>query len=275
MDERYRTDAASIGRILVGTESGDRVGLAALAHIRMTEGPSTINREWAKRRVVVQGNVRGRDVGSYVAELRRTLDRQVALPPGYYVRFGGQFEHLERARARLTLVVPLALALIAGLLYLTFRRWLDAAIVFTAVPFATVGGVFALWVRGLPFSISAAVGFIALFGVAVLNGLVLVSTIRQNLAAGMPTGEAIEQAAERRLRPVLMTALVASLGFVPMALNTGIGAEVQRPLATVVIGGIVSSTLLTLLVLPVLYSMIGRRQQMERREGGAKLESVA
>lgn len=275
MDERYRTDAASIGQILVGTESGDRVGLAALAHVRMTEGPSTINREWAKRRVVVQGNVRGRDVGSYVAELRRTLDRQVALPPGYYVRFGGQFEHLERARARLMLVVPLALALIAGLLYLTFRRWLDAAIVFTAVPFATVGGVFALWVRGLPFSISAAVGFIALFGVAVLNGLVLVSTIRQNLAAGMPTGEAIEQAAERRLRPVLMTALVASLGFVPMALNTGIGAEVQRPLATVVIGGIVSSTLLTLLVLPVLYSMIGRRPQMEKRDVGADLESVA
>ncbi|MEK7331056.1 MAG: CusA/CzcA family heavy metal efflux RND transporter, partial [Candidatus Eisenbacteria bacterium] len=197
MDERYRTDAASIGQILIGTESGDRVGLAALAHIRMTEGPSTINREWAKRRVVVQGNVRGRDVGSYVAELRRTLDRQVALPPGNYVRFGGQFEHLERARARLMFVVPLALALIAGLLYLTFRRWLDAAIVFTAVPFATVGGVFALWVRGLPFSISAAVGFIALFGVAVLNGLVLVSTIRQNLAAGLPAGEAIEQAAER------------------------------------------------------------------------------
>jgi cobalt-zinc-cadmium resistance protein CzcA len=147
--------------------------------------------------------------------------------------------------------------------------------VFTAVPFATVGGVFALWVRGLPFSISAAVGFIALFGVAVLNGLVLVSTIRQNLAAGLPAGEAIEQAAERRLRPVLMTALVASLGFVPMALNTGIGAEVQRPLATVVIGGIVSSTLLTLLVLPVLYSMIGRRPQMEKREVGTKLESVA
>ncbi len=274
LDERYRADAASVGQILIGTEGGDRVGLAALAHIRMTEGPSTINREWAKRRVVVQGNVRGRDVGSYVAELRRTLDRQVALPPGYYVRFGGQFEHLERARARLMFVVPLALALIAGLLYLTFRRWLDAAIVFTAVPFATVGGVFALWVRGLPFSISAAVGFIALFGVAVLNGLVLVSTIRQNLAAGMALGEAIEQAAERRLRPVLMTALVASLGFVPMAINTGIGAEVQRPLATVVIGGIVSSTLLTLLVLPVLYSMIGRRRPMETIGVESKPEPV-
>jgi len=274
LDERYRTDAASVGQILVGTEGGDRVGLAALADIRMTEGPSTINREWAKRRVVVQGNVRGRDVGSYVAELRRTLDRRVALPPGYYVRIGGQFEHLERARARLMLVVPLALALIAVLLYLTFRRWGDAAIVFTAVPLATVGGVFALWIRGLPFSISAAVGFIALFGVAVLNGLVLVSTIRQNLTAGMPIGEAIEQAAERRLRPVLMTALVASLGFVPMALNTGIGAEVQRPLATVVIGGIVSSTLLTLLVLPVLYSMIGLRRRMEKPGVESKLESV-
>ena len=263
LDERYRTDAAAVGRIPIGTEGGDRVALTALAHIRMTEGPSTINREWAKRRVVVQGNVRGRDVGGYVSELRRTLEHRVALPPGYFIRFGGQFEHLERARARLLLVVPLALALIAVLLYLTFRRWLDAAIVFTAVPLATVGGVFALWMRGLPFSISAAVGFIALFGVAVLNGLVLVSTIRQNLTAGMPPGQAIEQAAERRLRPVLMTALVASLGFVPMALNTGIGAEVQRPLATVVIGGIVSSTLLTLLVLPTIYSWFAEKQRQE------------
>ena len=275
MDERYRTDPQAISQILVASGSGDRVALGALTRIRMTEGPSTINREWAKRRVVVQGNVRGRDVGSYVAALRKALDRQVNLPAGYYLRFGGQFEHLERARARLLLVVPLALALIASLLYLTYRSWLDAALVFTAVPFATVGGVIALWLRGLPFSISAAVGFIALFGVAVLNGLVLVSTIRQNLAKGSGLGEAIEHAAERRLRPVLMTALVASLGFVPMAFNTGIGAEVQRPLATVVIGGIVSSTLLTLFVLPVLYSRLGRRGRVGMRPSESELEPVA
>ena len=275
VDERYRTDAEAIGQILVGSGRGDRVALGALARFRMTEGPSTINREWAKRRVVVQGNVRGRDVGSYVAELREVLDRQVILPAGYYLRFGGQFEHLERARARLLFVVPLALLLIAGLLYLTYRSWLDAALVFTAVPFATIGGVVALWMRGLPFSISAAVGFIALFGVAVLNGLVLVSTIRQNLRAGSALREAIEYAAERRLRPVLMTALVASLGFVPMAFNTGIGAEVQRPLATVVIGGIVSSTLLTLFVLPVLYSMVGDRQPAVKRQAKSARESVA
>ncbi|MGI8999560.1 MAG: efflux RND transporter permease subunit [Candidatus Limnocylindria bacterium] len=275
MDERYRTDPNAIGQILVGSAAGDRVALGTLAHIRMTEGPSTINREWAKRRVVVQGNVRGRDVGSFVAELRQTLGQRVSLPAGYYVRYGGQFEHLERARSRLLVVVPLALALIAALLYLTYRSWLDAALVFTAVPFATVGGVIALWMRGLPFSISAAVGFIALFGVAVLNGLVLVSTIRQNLLAGGSLTEAIEHAAERRLRPVLMTALVASLGFVPMAFNTGIGSEVQRPLATVVIGGIISSTLLTLFVLPVLYAMVGGGVRAAQRPPVHPLESVA
>jgi cobalt-zinc-cadmium resistance protein CzcA len=261
LDSRYRIDAGAVGRILVTATNGDRVPLERLTTIRMTEGPSTINREWGKRRAVIQANVRGRDVGSFVSELRKALDDQVPLPPGYYVRFGGQFEHLERARARLMIVVPLALALILALLYLSFRNVMDAATVFTGVPFAAVGGVLALWLRGMPFSISAAVGFVALFGVAVLNGLVLVSTIRDSLARNKSMGEAIEQAAERRLRPVLMTALVASLGFVPMALNTGIGAEVQKPLATVVIGGLVSSTILTLLVLPVLYSIRGRMQR--------------
>jgi cobalt-zinc-cadmium resistance protein CzcA len=261
LHNRYRTDASAVGRILVTATNGDRIPLERLTKIRMTEGPSTINREWGKRRAIVQANVRGRDVGSFVSELRKALDDQVPLPPGYYVRFGGQFEHLERARARLMIVVPLALALILVLLYLSFRNALDAATVFTGVPFGAVGGILALWLRGIPFSISAAVGFVALFGVAVLNGLVLVSTIRDELARRMSMGEAIEQAAERRLRPVLMTALVASLGFVPMALNTGIGAEVQKPLATVVIGGLVSSTILTLLVLPVLYSIRGRMQR--------------
>ncbi len=259
LDDQYRADVASVGRILVTGATGERIPLERLAHITTTEGPSTINREWAKRRVVVQANVRGRDIGSYVAEIRRKIDQQVALPAGYYVRMGGQFEHLARAEQRLMIVVPLALALIFGLLYLTFKNIPDAARVFVAVPLAVVGGVVALWVRGLPFSISAAVGFIALSGVSVLNALVLVSTIRQLLNGGTSIEEAIPAAAERRLRPVLMTALVASLGFVPMALNTGIGAEVQRPLATVVIGGVVSSTVLTLFVLPVLYLLTERR----------------
>ncbi|CAN92896.1 cobalt/zinc/cadmium efflux RND transporter,permease protein, CzcA family [Sorangium cellulosum So ce56] len=256
IDDRYREDPASIGRILVTAAGGERIPLARLAKIRTTEGPAAINREWAKRRIVVQANVRGRDVGTFVEEARARLD-EVELPPGYYVRFGGQFEHLERAQARLLVVVPIALGLILLLLYFTYGRLLDAVRVFTGVPFAAIGGVVALWLRDLPFSISAGVGFVALSGVAVLGDMVLVSTIRQLTAAGTPVRDAIELAAERRLRPVLMTALVASLGFVPMALNTGVGAEVQRPLATVVIGGVISSTLLTLLVLPALYSVVG------------------
>jgi cobalt-zinc-cadmium resistance protein CzcA len=202
--------------------------------------------------------VRGRDVGSFVAEAQKAIDKEVSMPDGYYVRFGGQFENLERARNRLLVVVPIALILIFSLLYFTYGRVLDAARVFTGVPFAAVGGILALWMRGLPFSISAGVGFVALSGVSVLGDMVLVSAVRDLLAKGMPLIEAIKKAAEQRLRPVLMTALVASLGFVPMALNTGIGAEVQKPLATVVIGGVISSTLLTLLVLPVLYAVFGR-----------------
>ncbi|WP_438043449.1 efflux RND transporter permease subunit [Sorangium sp. So ce128] len=270
IDDRYREDPASIGRILVTAAGGERIPLARLAKIRTTEGPAAINREWAKRRIVVQANVRGRDVGTFVEEARAGLDREVELPPGYYVRFGGQFEHLERAQARLLVVVPIALGLILLLLYFTYGRVLDAVRVFTGVPFAAIGGVVALWLRDLPFSISAGVGFVALSGVAVLGDMVLVSTIRQLTAAGMPVRDAIERAAERRLRPVLMTALVASLGFVPMALNTGVGAEVQRPLATVVIGGVISSTLLTLLVLPALYSVVGGRLRADAAgEAGA------
>ncbi|MBP6627854.1 MAG: efflux RND transporter permease subunit [Kofleriaceae bacterium] len=259
IDDRYRADEAAIGRILVTSASGDRIPLSRLATIQIVEGTSAVNREWGKRRIIVQANIRGRDISGFVEDVRKAIDTEVELPEGYYVRFGGQFEHLERARLRLAIVVPMALALILLLLYLTYRRVLDALCVFTAVPLATVGGVVALWLRGLPFSISAAVGFIALFGVAVLNGLVMVSAIRQLVSKGTGLLEAIPLAAEQRLRPVMMTALVASLGFLPMALNTGIGAEVQRPLATVVIGGIVSATLLTLVVLPVLYSFIGAR----------------
>ncbi len=258
--DRYRDDPAEIGRIMVVGASGERLPLSRLVDIRLVEGPSAINREWAKRRIVVQANVRGRDVGSFVEEVRDAVAEEVALPAGYFVRLGGQFEHLQRARARLMIVVPIALLLIFFLLYVTFGRVRDALLVFTGVPFAAVGGAFAMLARGLPFTISAAVGFIALFGVAVLGQLVLVSAIRQLTDAGIPMVDAVRRAAEGRLRPVLMTAAVASLGFLPMALNTGVGAEVQRPLATVVIGGLITSTLATLVVMPVLYRMLGGRR---------------
>jgi cobalt-zinc-cadmium resistance protein CzcA len=257
LHDRHRLDEASLGDILVTSADGQQIPLARLAQIRTVDGPSAIQREWAKRRVVVQTNVRGRDVGSFVAEATRRIDEEVDLPEGYFVRFGGQFENLERAKNRLMIVVPLALGLILVLLYFTYGRILDALRVFTGVPFAAVGGIAALWLRDIPFSVSAGVGFVALSGVAVLGDMVLASTIRQLLDEGMPLKEAINTAAERRVRPVLMTALVASLGFVPMALNTGIGAEVQRPLATVVIGGLLTSTVLTLFVIPVLFSLIG------------------
>ncbi len=197
-------------------------------------------------------------MGSFAADVRKSIEREVKLPSGYYIRYGGQFENLQRAQQRLLIVVPVALALIFALLYFTYGRVLDAARIFTGVPFAAVGGIVALWLRDIPFSISAGVGFVALSGVSVLGDMVLVSAVRDLLAKGMPLIEAIQKAAEQRLRPVLMTAMVASFGFIPMALNTGIGAEVQRPLATVVIGGVVSSTLLTLLILPVLYAVFGR-----------------
>jgi heavy metal efflux system protein len=259
--DEYRDDPAKLAAIPVRTPSGDRVPLGRVTTIREVSGPTTIQREWAKRRLVVQANVRGRDLGGFVEEVRQRIGREVELPAGYFVRFGGQFENLERAQRRLMVVVPLALVLIFALLYLTYRRVLDSLRIFAGVPFAMVGGVVALLVRGLPFSISAAVGFIALSGVSVLGDMVLVSRVRQLLARGLPLGEAIREAALSRLRPVLMTAAVAALGFVPMALNTGVGAEVQRPLATVVIGGVISSTLLTLLVLPVLYAAFGSGQQ--------------
>jgi len=264
LEERYRLDAQALGEVLVTTAAGERIPLARLARIELAQGPSTIQREWGKRRVVVQANVRGRDVGSFVAEAQAAIARDVRLPAGYWVRFGGQFENLERARSRLLLVVPLALASVLLLLYLTYGRMVDTVRVFTGVPFAAVGGIVALWLRDIPFSISAGVGFVALSGVAVLGDMVLVSTIRQLEAEGLAGRVAVETAALRRLRPVLMTGLVASLGFLPMALNTGIGAEVQRPLATVVIGGVVSSTLLTLVVLPVLYTLFGRRDPTPR-----------
>jgi heavy metal efflux system protein len=230
------------------------VPLREIAVIEEHEGPNQVNRENGKRRAVVTVNVRDRDLGSFMDELQRRIGEDVTVPSGYWVRYGGSFEQLTDAAMRLGLVVPLALLLIFGLLTLAFGSTRDAAIVASGVPLALTGGVIALWLRGIPLSISAGVGFIALSGVAVLNGIVLVSFIRRLRAEGLPLASAVREGASGRLRPVLMTALVASLGFVPMALNTGIGSEVQRPLATVVIGGILSSTVLTLLVLPALYA---------------------
>ncbi len=254
LPEELRASPEAIGAILVTTPSGQRIPLSRLATIETVEGPSTIKREWYQRRITVSANVRGRDMGSFVAEARKEIADQVQLPPGRYrVEWGGQFENLQRARTRLMVVVPLALTLIFGLLYLTYRNVIDALRVFTGVPFAWVGGIFALWIRDMPFSISAAVGFVALSGVAVLDDMLLVSYIRQLRRQGVELEKAVESAAMTRLRPVLMTALVASLGFVPMAFNTGMGAEVQRPLATVVIGGVFSAMVMSLLVLRVLY----------------------
>ncbi|XXF78545.1 CusA/CzcA family heavy metal efflux RND transporter [Myxococcaceae bacterium GXIMD 01537] len=257
LSEEYREDPAKLATVPVTAPGGERVPLGRLATVREESGPTTLQREWGKRRIVVQANVRDRDLGGFVEEVRHTLEEKLELPAGYYLRYGGQFEHLERAQARLLIVVPLALALIFLLLYLTYRRVLDSLRIFAGVPFALVGGVLALMLRGLPFSISAAVGFIALSGVSVLGDMVLVSRVRQLLDRGQALGDAIREATLSRLRPVLMTAAVAAIGFLPMAVNTGVGAEVQRPLATVVIGGILSSTLLTLVVLPVLYSVFG------------------
>jgi cobalt-zinc-cadmium resistance protein CzcA len=253
-----RNDPARLATVLVAAPGGERIPLGRLTAMREVSGPTTIQREWAKRRIVVQANVRGRDLGSFVSAVKAAIAREVALPPGYTVRYGGQFENLERARTRLLIVVPIALASIFLLLYATYQRAVDALRIFAGVPFALVGGVMALLVRDIPFSISAAVGFVALSGVSVLGDMVLVSRIRQLLERGDDLEAAIRGAALSRLRPVLMTAAVASLGFLPMALNTGVGAEVQRPLATVVIGGVLSSTLLTLIVLPVLYSVFAR-----------------
>jgi cobalt-zinc-cadmium resistance protein CzcA len=207
---------------------------------------------------VIECNVQGRDLGSFVAEAQRRVAQEFQLPSARYrLEWGGEFENMQRARLRFWIVLPIALMLIFALLYMTYNKLGDVVLIFSGVPFAWVGGILALWLRGLPLSISAAIGFIALSGVSVLNSMVLVTFIRHLLDRGVSVKQAVVEAALTRLRPVLMTALVASLGFVPMALSTGVGAEVQRPLATVVIGGVVSSTLLTLLVLPVLYDWFG------------------
>lgn len=264
LDDTHRRDPEAVGALLVHTADGQRISLSRLADIRTVEGPSTIQREWGKRRLIVQANVADGDVGGFVAEVRERIAADVELPEGYYVDFGGQYENLERARTRLMLVVPLALLLVFTLLFLTYGRAVDALRVFAGVPFAAVGGIVALWLRGMPFSISAGVGFVALSGIAVLGDMVLASTIRDYLARDLEIVEAVRRAAIRRMRPVVMTGLVAALGFVPMALNTGVGAEVQRPLATVVIGGILTATIATLVVMPALFVLVGRPKGPDR-----------
>lgn len=259
LPDRYRNDPDAVSEILVPTPAGERIPLARLARIATIEGPTVVNRDWGKRRVIVQANVRGRDLGGFVEEARQRITEDVPMPAGYYVTFGGQFEHYERAAQRLFVIIPIVVVSIALLLYFSIGSIRDSLIVLTGVPFAALGGVLALWLRGLDFTVSAAVGFIAVSGVSMLTGLVLVSTIRQRIAQGVAVNEAIEQTRLIRLRPVLMTALVAALGFVPMAFNTGVGAEVQRPLATVVIAGIITDNLLTLFMLPAMYSLFGTK----------------
>ena len=259
LHDEYREDIESLRRLPVMTPEGTGLPLMEVADVEIVIAPNQISRENGKRRLVVTSNVRGRDLGSFVDELRSVFPDRVDLPPGYWVDYGGTFEQLQSASQRLVVVVPLALLLIFSLLYAAFGSARDSLLVFSGVPLALTGGVLSLWLRDMPFSISAAVGFIALSGVAVLNGIVMLSFIRDLRMQGKPIDLAILEGAMVRLRPVLMTALVASLGFVPMALNVGTGAEVQRPLATVVVGGIISSTLLTLVVLPALYRIAGAR----------------
>jgi len=258
--EKYRRDAEALGQLIVPATNGVQLPLERLATIELASMPTVISREWAKRRMLVQCNIRGRDTGSFVAEAkRRVAELSKNWPVGYHVTWGGQFEHMQRGYQRLMIVVPLAGLLIFLLLYATFYSMRDAILIFSGVPFAVVGGIVALWAGGLPFSISAAVGFVALFGIAVLNALVLVSYVHSLTAKGRPLNEAVLEAGLVRMRPVLMTSATAALGFVPMMLATAVGAEVQRPLATVVVGGILSSLLLTLMVFPALYSLFGPR----------------
>lgn len=253
----FRRDAEALREVTFTAAGGEQVTLGRLARVEVGRGPEEISREAGQRRIVVQANVRGRDLGSFVAEAQARFRGAVNLPAGYSVDWGGQFENQQRAMRRLAVVVPLAMAIVSGLLYAAFRSVGQSMLILLNVPFAMVGGVGALWLRGLNLNLSASIGFIALFGVAVLNGIVLVSSINRLREEGLSMTEAVRQGASARLRPVLMTALVASLGFVPMAIATSAGAEVQRPLATVVIGGLVSSTLLTLFLLPVLYPFSG------------------
>jgi cobalt-zinc-cadmium resistance protein CzcA len=271
LPEHLRTDISALKLLPVRlpSDAGEHsvyLKLGEVAEFELAPGPNQFSREEGKRRVVVTANVRDRDIGSFVAEAQQRIEKEVRVPAGYWLTWGGTFEQLQSATERLTIVIPIALLLVFMLLYAVFGNVRDGFVVFSGVPFALTGGIVALWLRGIPLSISAGVGFIALSGVAVLNGLVMISFIRSLREQGVPLFESIQQGALTRLRPIVMTALVASLGFIPMAIATGTGAEVQRPLATVVIGGVISSTLLTLLVLPVLYWLVHDKTEITRKE---------
>jgi cobalt-zinc-cadmium resistance protein CzcA len=276
--DRYRGTPEAIGHMLLTTPSGATVTLSQVADVRVVEGPERINHENGQRLMIVQSNVRGRDLGGFAADVQREIASRVSVPEGYFVSYGGQFENQQRAMKRLAIIVPLVLLLIVGLLCASFGNGRQALLVMLNVPFALVGGIAALWLRDLNLNLSASVGFIAMFGVAVLNGVVLIAYINQLRDSGQALDQAVRNGADVRLRPVLMTALVASVGFIPMAISTSPGSEVQRPLATVVIGGLVTSTMLTLVVLPVLYEWLEQRwpawaagfdRHIKRRGGNA------
>lgn len=266
LGEQQRQDVDGLSQLPISLPSGGFAPLQELITIEMINGANQVNRENGKRRVVVTANVRGRDLGSFVKDVQQAIDSKVKLPSGYWIEYGGTYQKLQSATQRLSIVVPVTLVLIVGLLLLALGSFKDSMIIFTGIPLALTGGIFALVLRGIPFSISAAVGFIALSGIAILNGLVMVSFIRELRKEKFTLEEAITKGALTRLRPVLTTALVASLGFIPMALNTGIGSEVQRPLATVVIGGVISSTILTLFVLPALYRLLHSRDKQSNEQ---------
>ena len=259
LPEKQRTDVEALANTLIPTESGQLFPLRNLAEVRETEGYSTINREWSRRLIKIQCNVRGRDIASFVQEAQVRIENEMDLPEGYVMEWGGQFEHLQRSKIRFMIVIPIALLLIFLMLYFSLKNLVDVLIIYTGIPFAFIGGVFALCGRGLPFSVSAAIGFIALSGIAVLNGQILVSAIRNLKQEGIVLRDAIVTASKQRLLPVMATAITDAAGFIPMAISTGFGAEVQRPLATVVIGGVITSTILTLFILPALYLVTGKR----------------
>ena len=261
LSDAFRSDETALAEAIIPTGSGQHLTLNSLAHFDQVESVSTINREWGRRLLRVQCNVEGRDLSSFVAEAQAAINETINLPEGYVIEWGGQFEKLERSTLRLMIVTPLTLLLVFVLLYLSLKNVKDVLLIYTGIPFALIGGVCALWLRGMPFSVSAAIGFIALCGISVLNGQILVSAIRKCREAGLGLQQAITDAARQRLRPVLATAITDAVGFIPMALSTGLGAEVQRPLATVVIGGVLTSTLLTLFVLPLLYLMVEKNQE--------------
>ena len=266
--EEQRGNLDAIRRLPVGTDSGGLLALERIATITNTTQVGTVVRENAQRRVAILINVRGRDIASFVEEAQVKLREQVKLPEGYWTEFGGQFKNLIEAKKRLAIVVPLALALIFVLIFFALGSVRQVLLVYTGIPLAITGGIFAIWLRGMPFTISAGVGFIALSGVAVLNGLMMISYFNLLREQGRDVATSVREGAMTRLRPVLMTALVASLGFVPMAIASGAGGEVQRPLATVVIGGILSSTFLTLVLLPTLYEWLERRKDSADKEPG-------